>query len=292
MVLPQSHWRLCQTQPVTDHQAQRRGGRRQASRRGDEYQRLRRQAVRRQLRMTRCWWLLQRRQDVLDQGAIKRCCSRRCARQAWLVDPRRWQRASASTQSRPSREFEEVSSVFKATARGTVKKRPAGSILGDRGRPASSPSNWMRAIAWWASTSLDGNKQVIRATAARPFALPRASVRPMGRTAGGVAEVFAAGEGEEVISSITLDADGMVLTASRTVTASSPRSRTSCAWPWWPGRDRPADCWRPQLAAWWARMDQADRRGHHQFQRHTGAYAGAGHFCAGAQYSGGSLDPP
>ena len=73
----------------------------------------------------------------------------------------------------------------------------------------------------------DGSKQIILCSSGgKAIRFDENDVRPMGRTAAGVRGIRLPA-GEEVISLIILDEQGMVLTAPRTATASARRSRIS-----------------------------------------------------------------
>jgi len=210
LVVTLSHGGYAKSQPVTDYQAQRRGGRGKAA-----------TAV--------------KDEDFVDKLFVAHThdtllCFSSAGKMYWL---RVYQLPQASRGSRgkpivnllplapeeritavvPIHEFEENKFVFMATAQGTVKKtsleafsrpRQAGIIAVEL-----DPGDRLVGV-----DITDGTKQVILATSGgKAIRFGEDDVRPMGRTAGGVRGIRLP-EGEEVISLITLDTDGMVLTAS------------------------------------------------------------------------------
>jgi DNA gyrase subunit A len=113
----------------------------------------------------------------------------------------------------PIRDFEDGHYIFMATATGTVKKTPLSAF--SRPRAAGiiavelDPGDKLVGVA-----ITDGTRDVILATTeGKAIRFAENDVRPMGRNAAGVRGVRLPG-GEQVISLIIPDADGLILTAS------------------------------------------------------------------------------
>jgi DNA gyrase subunit A len=113
----------------------------------------------------------------------------------------------------PIREYEEGRFVFMATAGGTVKKTPLSAFS----RPRSAgiiavdlePGEKLVGVA-----ITDGTRDVMLCSSGgKAIRFGEGDVRPMGRNAAGVRGIRLP-EGEEVISLIIPDADGLILTAS------------------------------------------------------------------------------
>jgi DNA gyrase subunit A len=113
----------------------------------------------------------------------------------------------------PIREYEDDKFVFMATAQGTVKKTPLSAFS----RPRSAG---IIAVALDEGDKLvgvaitDGTRDVMLCSSGgKAVRFAEGDVRTMGRTAGGVRGIRVP-DGEEVISLIIPDADGLVLMAS------------------------------------------------------------------------------
>jgi DNA gyrase subunit A len=113
----------------------------------------------------------------------------------------------------PIRDYEEGRYVFMATATGTVKKTPLSAFS----RPRSAgiiavgldPGDKLVGVA-----ITDGTRDVMLCTSGgKAIRFLEDAVRPMGRTAAGVRGIRLP-EGEEVISLIIPDPNGLILTAS------------------------------------------------------------------------------
>jgi len=113
----------------------------------------------------------------------------------------------------PIRDYEEGRYVFMATATGTVKKTPLSAFS----RPRSAgiiavgldPGDKLVGVA-----ITDGTRDVMLCTSGgKAIRFLEDDVRPMGRTAAGVRGIRLP-EGEEVISLIIPDSNGLILTAS------------------------------------------------------------------------------
>ncbi|MET0496822.1 MAG: DNA gyrase subunit A [Steroidobacteraceae bacterium] len=210
MVVTLSHSGYAKSQPVTAYQAQRRGGRGKAA-----------TAV--------------KDEDFIDKLFVANThdtllCFSSAGKMYWI---KVYQLPEASRGSRgkpivnllplqtderinavlPIHEFEENKFVFMATAQGTVKKTSLEAF--SRPRQAGIIAIELDAGDRLVGVDItDGSKQVILCSSGgKAIRFAEDDVRPMGRTAGGVRGIRLP-EGEEVISLITLDADGMVLTAS------------------------------------------------------------------------------
>jgi DNA gyrase subunit A len=113
----------------------------------------------------------------------------------------------------PIREYEEDRYVFMATAQGTVKKTPLSAFSRPR-------ANGIIAVGLGEGDCLvgvaitDGSRDAILCTSGgKAIRFAEDDVRPMGRTAAGVRGIRVP-DGEEVISLIIPDPNGLVLTAS------------------------------------------------------------------------------
>jgi DNA gyrase subunit A len=113
----------------------------------------------------------------------------------------------------PIREFEDHHFIFMATATGTVKKTPLSAF--SRPRAAGiiavelDPGDKLVGVA-----ITDGTRDVILGTSeGKAIRFAEGDVRPMGRNAAGVRGIRLP-DGEQVISLIIPDSDGLILTAS------------------------------------------------------------------------------
>jgi len=113
----------------------------------------------------------------------------------------------------PIKEFEEDRFVFMATARGTVKKTPLSSF--SRPRAAGIIAIELEHSDKLVGVAItDGSQDSILCTSGgKAIRFAESGVRAMGRNAAGVRGIRVPGD-EDVISLITPDADGLVLTAS------------------------------------------------------------------------------
>jgi DNA gyrase subunit A len=113
----------------------------------------------------------------------------------------------------PIKEFEEDRFVFMATARGTVKKTPLSSF--SRPRAAGIIAIELEHGDKLVGVAItDGSQDSILCTSGgKAIRFAESGVRAMGRNAAGVRGIRVPGD-EDVISLITPDADGLVLTAS------------------------------------------------------------------------------
>jgi len=113
----------------------------------------------------------------------------------------------------PIREYEEDRYVFMATASGTVKKTPL--VAFSRPRAAGIIAVGLDEGDRLVGVAItDGTRDVILCTSGgKAIRFPEDDVRAMGRTAGGVRGIRVP-LGEDVISLIIPDRDGLILTAS------------------------------------------------------------------------------
>jgi len=210
MVVTLSHGGYAKAQPVTDYQAQRRGGRGKAA-------------------------TAMKDEDFIDKLFVANThdtllCFSSAGKMYWL---KVYQLPQASRGSRgrpivnllplqegerinavlPIHEFEENKFVFMATARGTVKKTPLEAF--SRPRQAGIIAIELDADDRLVGVDMtDGTRQIILCSSGgKALRFNEDDVRPMGRTAAGVRGIRLP-ESEEVISLIIVDAHGMVLTAS------------------------------------------------------------------------------
>jgi DNA gyrase subunit A len=113
----------------------------------------------------------------------------------------------------PIKEFEEDRFVFMATARGTVKKTPLSAFSRPRaaGIIAVELEHGDRLVG---VAITDGSQDSILCTSGgKAIRFTESGVRAMGRNAAGVRGIRVPGD-EDVISLITPDPDGLILTAS------------------------------------------------------------------------------
>jgi len=113
----------------------------------------------------------------------------------------------------PIKEFEEDRFVFMATARGTVKKTPLSAF--SRPRAAGIIAIELEHGDKLVGVAItDGTQDSILCTSGgKAIRFAESGVRAMGRNAAGVRGIRVPGD-EDVISLITPDADGLILTAS------------------------------------------------------------------------------
>ena len=210
VVVTLSHGGYAKAQPVTAYQAQRRGGRGKAA-----------TAV--------------KDEDFIDKLFVANThdtllCFSSAGKMYWL---KVYQLPQASRGSRgkpivnllplqegerinavvPIHEFEENKFVFMVTAQGTVKKTSLEAFSRPRqaGIIAIELDQGDRLVG---VDITDGSKQIILCSSGgKAIRFSEDDVRPMGRTAGGVRGIRLP-EGEEVISLIISDEQGMVLVAS------------------------------------------------------------------------------
>ena len=173
----------------------------------------------------------------------------------------------------PVKQFDEQHFVFMATSAGTVKKTPLAAFS----RPRASgiiavdlaDNDQLVGVAL-----TDGEREIILVSSGgKAIRFHEDEVRPMGREAAGVRGIRL-GAGQDLIALIVVG-EGHVLTASAngygklTPLRGFPRAR-----PRRPGRDRAADL-RPQRRHG-GRAAGDGRAGDHadQFHRHAGAHAG------------------
>ncbi len=210
VVVTLSHGGYAKAQPVTAYQAQRRGGRGKAATSVKD-------------------------EDFIDKLFVANThdtllCFSSAGKMYWL---KVYQLPQASRGSRgkpivnllplqegerinavvPIHEFEENKFVFMATAMGTVKKTSLDAF--SRPRTAGIIAIELEAGDRLVGVDItDGSRQILLCSSeGKAIRFDENDVRPMGRTAAGVRGIRLP-EGEEVISLITLNENGMILTAS------------------------------------------------------------------------------
>ncbi len=211
VVVTLSHGGYAKAQPVTDYQAQRRGGRGKAA-------------------------TAMKDEDFIDKLFVANThdtllCFSSTGKIYWL---KVYQLPQASRGSRgkpivnllplqegerinavlPIHEFETDKFVFMVTAAGTVKKTSLEAF--SRPRQAGIIAIELDAGDRLVGVDItDGTRQIILCSSGgKAIRFAEDDVRPMGRTAAGVRGIRLP-EGEEVISLIIVDEQGMVLTASQ-----------------------------------------------------------------------------
>ncbi|NLO79933.1 MAG: DNA gyrase subunit A [Xanthomonadaceae bacterium] len=209
MVVTLSHNGYAKAQPVSDYEAQRRGGRgRSAARMKDEdfietlFIANTHDTLLCFSSFGKCYWL---KVYELPQGG-------RNARGRPIVNLLPLEEGERINAVLPIKEFDEQHYVFMATSHGTVKKTP----LKDFSRPRSSG---IIAIDLRAGDALvnvgitDGDRDVMLFTdGGRAIRFHESEVRPMGRTAAGVRGIRLL-EGQRVIQLLILG-EGTILTAT------------------------------------------------------------------------------
>jgi DNA gyrase subunit A len=211
VVVTLSHGGYAKAQPVTDYQAQRRGGRGKAA-------------------------TSMKEEDFVDKLFVANThdtllCFSSVGKMYWL---KVYQLPQASRGSRgkpivnllplqdeeritavlPIHEFEENKFVFMATAQGTVKKTSLEAF--SRPRQAGIIAIELEAGDRLVGVDItDGGRQIILCSSGgKAIRFDENDVRPMGRTAAGVRGIRLP-VSEEVISLMIVDEQGMVLTASQ-----------------------------------------------------------------------------
>ena len=142
-----SHGGYAKTQPLTDYQAQRRGGKGKSATGVKDEDYIDHLLVANSHDTLLCfsstgkvYWLKVYQMPEASRGS----------RGKPMVNLLPLQEGERITAMLPIHEFEADKFVFMVTAAGTVKKTSLEAFSRPR-RPASSPSNWMRAIGWSAS---------------------------------------------------------------------------------------------------------------------------------------------
>jgi DNA gyrase subunit A len=211
VVVTLSHGGYAKAQPVTDYQAQRRGGRGKAA-------------------------TSMKEEDFIDKLFVANThdtllCFSNAGKMYWL---KVYQLPQASRGSRgkpivnllplqdeeritavvPIHEFEENKFVFMVTAQGTVKKTSLEAF--SRPRQAGIIAIELEAGDRLVGVDItDGHRQIILCSSGgKAIRFDENDVRPMGRTAAGVRGIRLP-VSEEVISLMIVDEQGMVLTASQ-----------------------------------------------------------------------------
>jgi len=210
VVVTLSHGGYAKAQPVTDYQAQRRGGRGKAATAVKEEDFVDKLFVANTHDTLLCfssagklYWLKVYQLPQASRGSRGRPIVN-------LLPLQEGERINAVL---PIHEFEENKFVFMVTAQGTVKKTSLEAF--SRPRQAGiiaielDPDDRLVGV-----DMTDGNRQIVLCSSGgKAIRFSEDDVRPMGRTAAGVRGIRLP-QNEEVISLIIVDEDGMVLTAS------------------------------------------------------------------------------
>jgi len=209
MVVTLSHAGYAKAQPVSDYQAQRRGGRGRAATAVKDEDFIEKFFVAHTHDTLLCfsnrgkiYWL---RVFELPQGGF----GSRGKPMVNLLPLEEGEKISAVL---PVKQFDEHHYVFMATSSGTVKKTPLAAF--SRPRPSGIIAVDLRADDHLVGVSLtDGNREIMLVTSGgKSIRFHEDEVRPMGREAAGVIGVRLSA-GQRVISLLVLG-EGLVLTAS------------------------------------------------------------------------------
>jgi DNA gyrase subunit A len=211
VVVTLSHGGYAKAQPVTDYQAQRRGGRGKAATSMKEEDFVDKLFVANTHDTLLCfssvgkmYWLKVYQLPQASRGS----------RGKPIVNLLPLQEEERITAVLPIHEFEENKFVFMATAQGTVKKTSLEAF--SRPRQAGIIAIELEAGDRLVGVDItDGGRQIILCSSGgKAIRFDENDVRPMGRTAAGVRGIRLP-VSEEVISLMIVDEQGMVLTASQ-----------------------------------------------------------------------------
>jgi DNA gyrase subunit A len=209
MVVTLSHAGYAKAQPVSDYQAQRRGGRGRAATAVKDEDFIEKFFVAHTHDTLLCfsnrgkiYWL---RVFELPQGGFG-------SRGKPVVNLLPLEEGEKISAVLPVKQFDEQHFVFMATSSGTVKKTPLAAF--SRPRPSGIIAVDLRADDHLVGVSLtDGNREIMLVTSGgKSIRFHEDEVRAMGREAAGVIGVRL-GVGQKVISLLVLG-EGLVLTAS------------------------------------------------------------------------------
>jgi len=211
VVVTLSHGGYAKAQPVTDYQAQRRGGRGKAATSMKEEDFIDKLFVANTHDTLLCfssvgkmYWLKVYQLPQASRGS----------RGKPIVNLLPLQEEERITAVLPIHEFEENKFVFMVTAQGTVKKTSLEAF--SRPRQAGIIAIELEAGDRLVGVDItDGHRQIILCSGGgKAIRFDENDVRPMGRTAAGVRGIRLP-VSEEVISLMIVDEQGMVLTASQ-----------------------------------------------------------------------------
>jgi DNA gyrase subunit A len=209
VVVTLSHAGYAKAQPVSDYQAQRRGGRGRAATAVKDEDFIEKFFVAHTHDTLLCfsnrgkiYWL---RVFELPQGGFG-------SRGKPIVNLLPLEEGEKISAVLPVKQFDEHHYVFMATSSGTVKKTPLAAF--SRPRPSGIIAVDLRGDDHLVGVSLtDGNREIMLVTSGgKSIRFHEDEVRPMGREAAGVIGVRL-GTGQRVISLLVLG-EGLVLTAS------------------------------------------------------------------------------
>jgi DNA gyrase subunit A len=209
MVVTLSHAGYAKAQPVSDYQAQRRGGRGRAATAVKDEDFIEKFFVAHTHDTLLCfssrgkiYWL---RVFELPQGGFG-------SRGKPMVNLLPLEAGEKINAVLPVKQFDEQHYVFMATSSGTVKKTPLAAF--SRPRPSGIIAVDLRGDDQLVGVSLtDGNREIMLVTSGgKSIRFHEDEVRPMGREAAGVIGVRLA-DGQRVISLLVLG-EGLILTAS------------------------------------------------------------------------------
>ena len=210
VVVTLSHGGYAKAQPVSDYQAQRRGGRGKAATSMKDEDFVDKLFIANTHDTLLCfssngklYWLKVYQLPQASRGS----------RGKPIVNLLPLQDGERITAVVPIHEFEADKFVFMATARGTVKKTSLDAF--SRPRQAGIIAIELDVGDRLVGVDItDGSKQIVLCTTeGKAIRFAEEDVRPMGRTAGGVRGIRIP-DGEEVISLIVLGDDGWILTGS------------------------------------------------------------------------------
>ncbi len=210
VVVTLSHAGYAKSQPVSDYEAQRRGGRGKMAATVKDEDFIDKLFVAHShdsllcfSTLGRCYWLKVWQVPLASRGS----------RGKPIVNLLQLQEGERITAMLPVRDFDEERFVFMATAGGTVKKTPLAAF--SRPRATGIIAIDLEAEDRLVGVGLtDGSREILLATTdGKAIRFAEEGVRPMGREAAGVRGVRL-GDGQRVASALVVG-DGLVLTVSR-----------------------------------------------------------------------------
>jgi len=210
VVVTLSHAGYAKSQPVTDYEAQRRGGRGKSATTVKDEDFIDKLFVAHShdtllcfSSLGRCYWLKVWQVPLASRGS----------RGKPIVNLLQLQEGERITALLPVREFDDAQFVFMATAAGTVKKTPLSAFSRPRaaGIIAIDLDDQDRLVG---VALTDGQREILLATTdGKAVRFAEEQVRPMGREAAGVRGIRLA-DGQRVTSAIVLG-EGLILTVSQ-----------------------------------------------------------------------------
>ena len=211
MVVTLSHAGYAKSQPVTEYQTQRRGGRGKAATAVKDEDFVEKLFVAHTHDTILCF---SNRGKVYWKKVFELPQAGRGSRGKPMVNLLPLEEGEKINAVLPIKQYDEEHFVFMATSQGTVKKTPLSAFSRPRATGIIARRPRRPTIAWSASALTDGTREIILVVERRQVhpLQRRTKCGPMGREATGVRGIKL-GEGQELIALIVVG-EGYILTAS------------------------------------------------------------------------------